>query len=144
MASTPQMVISGMPATRMLAGERSRVSRWVNGKKTPAMATTRKAIAKPRKPDRIVLAGIGDVGLQSDELVAGLEAPLAAQEVLHGPVAVGLRDDRDHELAGDVAADDHSVGPVELGRGEELQPAALRRVHIGDEVNAPSCHSMRS
>ena len=55
-ASTPQTVISGIPATLMFEGERSRVSRCVNGKKIPARHTTRNAIAKPRNPDRISTA----------------------------------------------------------------------------------------
>jgi hypothetical protein len=88
-----------------------------------------------------VLAGVADLGFEPGELVAGGEAPLAAETVPHGPGAAWLGDDRDQEFARYVASDDHGVGPVELGRGEEFQPAALRRVHIGDEVNSPSGHT---
>src|SRR3984885_14336235 len=88
-----------------------------------------------------VLASVGDVRLELCQLLAGLQPPLPPEEVLDQPVAIRLGADRDDELAGDVTADDHGAGLVKLGRCEELQPAALRRVHIGDEVDAGSCHS---
>jgi hypothetical protein len=81
--------------------------------------------------DRVVPAVL-DAPFELPDLLLALEH-LAV--ILQGglPRAVGAPDDRDHGLAGDVAAQDDHVGLVEGAGVQELLPADLRPVQVGHE-----------
>ena len=101
--------------------------------------STRAESRRPRvdlvagQADRVV-AAVADPLLHRAQLVLGREHVLLALQLELPVRAVG--DDRDHRLAGHVAAHDQDVGLVELPGIEELAPADVGAVDVGGEEDA--------